>query len=129
MERIAEITPNKGFLHSRIALLPESGGKTRTIAIGDYWSQAILQPLHNSLMGCLSKLETDGTWNQDLQSERIKRLAGNHSISFDLTSATDRFPLEIQRLLISELFGEDLSVAWSNLMTDRVFSYKEHHVR
>lgn len=129
MARIAQLTPDKGFLHSRIALLPESGGKTRTIAIGDYWSQAILKPLHNSLMGCLRKLETDGTWNQDFQSERIKRLANNHSISFDLTNATDRFPVEIQRLLISELFGEDLSVAWVGLMTDRTFSYKQHSVR
>lgn len=129
MKRIARLTPDNNYIHSKIAILAESGGKTRTIAIGDYWTQALLKPLHNSLMKCLRRMETDGTWDQDFQSERIRKLATSESISYDLTSATDRFPVEIQRLLISRLFGENLSLAWKGLMTDREFTYKNEKVR
>jgi hypothetical protein len=45
----------------KLAFLPEPGGKTRIIAIGDYWSQHILRKPHNIIMGLLKKLETDGT--------------------------------------------------------------------
>jgi len=31
----------------RLAFLPEPGGKTRVIAIGDYYSQQVLKPLHD----------------------------------------------------------------------------------
>jgi len=34
---------------SKLAFLSEGGGKTRVIAIGDYWSQQVLKPLHKGL--------------------------------------------------------------------------------
>lgn len=46
---------------SRLAQLCEPGGKTRTIGIGDYFSQLVLRPLHDVLMEFLKDLRTDGT--------------------------------------------------------------------
>lgn len=45
----------------RLAFLPEPGGKTRVIAIGDYFSQQVLKPLHEHLMEILRGMKTDGT--------------------------------------------------------------------
>jgi hypothetical protein len=106
---------------SKIAFLSEGGMKTRTIAIGDFWTQNALRPLHDSLMGILRRLETDGTWNQDKQSERIKLLANEESTSFDLSSATDRFPIAIQRIVIEAFYGPDVARNWENLMINRDF--------
>jgi len=47
---------------------------------------------------------------------------------FDLKSATDRFPLEIQKEVLRPLLG-DLTDAWSSLMTERDFSYKDKKMR
>jgi hypothetical protein len=52
---------NKVPLASRLAHICEGGGKTRTIAIGDYFSQLTLKPIHDQLMEILRSLETDGT--------------------------------------------------------------------
>lgn len=126
---MASETPDKGYVHSRLALLQEGGGKTRTIAIGDYWSQNVLRPLHDCLMGVLKRLETDGTYDQDDQFERISRLASHESHSFDLTSATDRFPIKLQEIVLSCMFGEKLSTAWVAVMTQRDYHYQDKTVR
>jgi hypothetical protein len=80
-------------------------------------------------MGILRRLETDGTYAQDDQFERIARLATNESASFDLTSATDRFPVELQRVLLSHVLGEKVAQNWVNVLTQRSFHYKTHTVR
>lgn len=97
------------MIHSRIALLPEPGGKTRLIAIGDFWSQQILQPIHDYVMGILRNLETDGTHNQDKAAMRMAAEARECAFSFDLVSATDRFPISVQRVIVECLFGRAIS--------------------
>jgi hypothetical protein len=60
--RTYKVTPGKYIpTLGKIAQLSESGGKTRNIAIGDYFSQLVLRPLHEVLMKFLKGLETDGT--------------------------------------------------------------------
>jgi len=121
--------PNDKHILSRLALIPEPGGKTRLIAIGDYWTQNALKPLHNSLMGILRKLETDGTWDQEGQAQRVSRLATHDSKSFDLSSATDRFPASIQKVVIELFYSKEIAEAWYNLMINRDFHYKDTIVR
>lgn len=54
-------TPSSNYKSGKISLINEGGGKTRVIAIGDYWSQNLLQGLHDFIMKILRKMETDGT--------------------------------------------------------------------
>jgi len=49
------------FKLSKISFIAEGGGKTRVIAIGDFYTQNALKGLHNILMKILRRLETDGT--------------------------------------------------------------------
>jgi len=57
----------------------------------------------------LKKMVTDGTYSQETQATRVAKMTNEQSRSYDLSSATDRFPIEIQRWLISEIIGESAS--------------------
>lgn len=127
MTDIASDTPANNYLSGRISLLQQGGGKTRVIAIGDYWSQNLLRPIHDSIMNVLRRLETDGTWDQNQQVDRINMLAKSKAYSFDLSSATDRFPVKLQEILLSHVFSPELSEAWRTVMTQRPYSYKDKH--
>jgi hypothetical protein len=56
-------------------------------------------------MSFLRSMVTDGTWDQDQQVERLARLHTHEAHCLDLTSATDRFPVVLQRDVISAFFG------------------------
>jgi hypothetical protein len=129
MENMAKRTPPGKYVSGRISLLQEGGCKTRTIGIGDYWSQNILRPIHDSIMNCLRKLETDGTFDQNKQVERILRECKGKAYSFDLTSATDRFPVHLQEILLSHVYDQRISKLWRNVLTQRDFHIKNERVR
>jgi len=129
MEHWAQ-TPVDNPLSGRISLLKQRGGKTRVIAIGDYWSQNLLRGIHDKVMGILRKMVTDGTFNQDDQVGRIRRESrGKMPFSYDLSSATDRFPVIFQQILLSEVFSPELSDAWRAVLTQREYTYRDERVR
>jgi len=80
-------------------------------------------------MNMLRKLPTDGTYDQGAQANRIKSRAGNEAESIDLSSATDRFPRVLQKILLKVLVSEEFSEHWESLMTNRDFSFDNRHVR
>lgn len=129
-----EVRSKKVGYTSRLSLLQDKGGKTRNIAIGDYFTQISMKPLHNIIFKILRRFSTDGTHNQDrqcksvyralLSNERSPRTLGivkgylpdveieNKFYSIDMKSCTERFPVEIQRLCLvyTGLLTEELSV-------------------
>jgi len=112
-------------IHSRLGFSPEGGGKTRIFAIGDYWSQFSLRPIHDTLMGILRRLETDGTYDQEQAFARILRMSkGKETFCFDLSGASDRIPLQVQTIMMSELFSSEIAEVWSSVIADRAFSHK-----
>jgi hypothetical protein len=120
---------NESYATGRLALLQEAGGKTRVIAIGDYWSQNLLRSIHDHLMYILKGMVTDGTYNQEDQTKRLVRLSlGHETFCYDLSKATDRFPVEIQQLVMAGVFSKDISDAWREVLTSRKFRYKQHEV-
>lgn len=111
---------------SRLALLAEGGCKTRTIAIGDLFSQAVLKPIHQKVMDRLRSLEQDCTFDQGRAVSFLQRATQTGPVySFDLTSATDRFPVLLQEIVMRSLFGKKFATLWRKVMTDlRDFSLK-----
>lgn len=112
-------------IHSKLTQFPEKAGKTRTIAVVDYYSQRALDPLHRALMDLLSSLETDGTKSHMNVGLYIKELTNSKKFvqTFDLSSATDRFPREIQERLLLELCEDkDLATAWWSILANRTFT-------
>lgn len=69
-------------------------------AIGNY-GQRLLKPFHDFLMEVLRKIPMGGTFNQVAP---LDRLAGfSKGFSYDLKSATDRWPLQLQVDLVERV--------------------------
>jgi len=91
----------------RLVGIPDLEGKTRVIAILDYWSQAALRPVHLFLFEVLRTIRQDMTFSQGSFVDRVKEWGPNVTLySVDLTAATDRFPVDVISLVLEGHFGE-----------------------
>jgi len=112
--------------HSRINYVAEGGGKTRIFAIGDYWSQMSLKGIHNYLMEVLRSLKTDATHDQNKGFKRVlDKSNGKQAYSYDLSGASDRIPLTLQKIVLKHAFPNDISESWSTVIADRKFQTPE----
>jgi hypothetical protein len=77
-------------------------------------------------MGYLKQLTTDGTYNQGQIVLKLKQAIrdGKPIYCYDLSSATDRFPVFLQRDLLSPIIGSRRALVWAELLTKRGFSFK-----
>jgi len=116
---------NADPIHSKLHVIFEKGNKARIIAIGDYWTQEALNPLHQSIASILKNLVNDGTFSQDRIIEEVRRLTGikgMHLHSLDLTAATDRLPVDLQAKILDNLTGiPNFGNSWRSVVTDRTF--------
>ncbi|KAF5957206.1 hypothetical protein HYC85_004431 [Camellia sinensis] len=93
----------------RLGQTCEDGAKRQIFAIGNYVNQMLLKPVHDWAMEVLSTLSTDDTFNQ---TKPLDRLVGKSTLfSFDLKSATDRWPLVILFEMICFLFDRSFASA------------------
>jgi len=107
-----------GKLHS----FDEWGGKVRTVAIVDYWTQLILTPLHETIFHFLRLIPADGTFDQDSLAERIRQYTGMENLelySYDLTAATDRLPMALQERVLGILLGLSAAQSWKQILVGR----------
>ena len=87
----------------KLGMVIEGAGKRRLFAIGNHIKQRLCYPYHKWLMQILRRLPTDGTFDQ---TRPLDRLVGcSAAYSFDLKSATDRWPLPVMFALVSLLLG------------------------
>jgi hypothetical protein len=126
MENMAGTVDGKNqWITGRLGFIPEAGGKTRVFAIADYWTQAALKVLQISLYNTLMSISTDATANQNKGFQSlIKEANGKCTYCFDLTSASDRIPAEMQKYRLELMGGKELGDAWHSVMTDRTFLVK-----
>lgn len=119
-----------------LANVPDHGFKTRTVAIVDFWSQLILEPLR-SLVQSMIEIEfgkTDFRKDQDLgvaqmedlieqclrgdvieyDGETIK-LDIKYLKSYDISSWTERFHRDLQKIVMRNLTSPRLAEAWAQL--------------
>lgn len=71
VERVKTIFPSEPGILRRIAALPDLEGKVRPIALGDYWSQSVLRPLHLWTFSVLKTIPQDVTFHQDAFVEKV----------------------------------------------------------
>jgi len=79
----------------KITGIPDLEGKTRVIAILDYWSQDVLAPLHHLLFRILRRIPQDMTFTQGSFKDHVSQWGRVKLFSIDLSSATDRFPIDL----------------------------------
>jgi hypothetical protein len=108
----------------RLSVIRDKEGKNREIAIMDYYSQQALRPLHNYLFKLLSRIPQDCTFDHGRGILELKPTLGSSFHSIDLSSATDRFPIELQQHLLTAMFGKEYSENWATIMVGFPFEYQ-----
>jgi len=117
----------------QLSFKEEAAGKVRVFAMVDVWTQSILKPLHDALFRVFRFIPNDSTHNQDAGFKRAQLKAIEHSCAYcyDLSSATDRLPIQLQAAVLDSLWGinpietpsfaTSFGQAWVNLLTKREY--------
>nr|WAY16590.1 putative RNA-dependent RNA polymerase [Rhizoctonia solani mitovirus 113] len=100
----------------------EAAGKVRLFAMVDAWTQWALYPLHELIFKLLESVPMDGTFDQTAPLKHVRPISGFWSL--DLSAATDRLPLSIQKSLIGAIIGRESAAAWANLLTGRTYALR-----
>jgi hypothetical protein len=107
-------------------------GKVRLFAIVDYWTQCLMQPVHDWAFDILRGIPQDGTFDQLKPLKRLvnrmERSGIRRSWSYDLSAATDRFPLWVQRSLLSGIFSDRFGTLWARLLAGRKYAHRSKGV-
>lgn len=116
----------------RLSLKQEAAGKVRVFAIADSITQSAMKPLHDFIFSLLKTFPTDGTFDQNAPISRLIQLKRDGIISkselfysYDLSAATDRLPISLQKDILSQWFGTKFSTLWSNLLINRSWHLKD----
>jgi len=114
----------------KLGIVLDQAGKARIIAICSYWLQLVLKPLHNALFSRLRLIVTDGTFDQHAPLDRLVKLYdGKHKFScFDLSAATDRLPIRVQRDILNIAVYKGFGDLWASLL-DISWLYKGNYVK
>lgn len=121
----------KGTRFRKVSAIPAPEGKTREIAILDYWSQTSLLGLHRYLFKQLQKIPQDCTFAQGSFQQKLTKFKDNGHLyySVDLTTATDRFPISLIWLLLRARFGESYVNSWRTIMVGFPFDTPKGSIR
>lgn len=107
----------------RLSIKEEPAGKARVFAITDLITQSTLKPLHDLIFSFIKKIPSDGTFNQSRPLyyllEKMRGVDGVKFYSYDLSAATDRLPLNLQKDVLSLIVGPRIASLWASLLGDR----------
>jgi len=113
-----------GMTHTytgKLGLKQEAAGKMRVFAMVDPWTQWVMRPFHKGIFSILNRIPMDGTFDQ---LRPLKRVRPNQPyFSMDLSSATDRLPIDLQTDLFRVIFNltPKEASAWKSLLVDRPY--------
>jgi len=98
----------------KLGLKYEAAGKIRVFAMVDAWTQWMMGPVHGMIFSILEKIPQDGTFNQTLPVEKLIEKfkdpkKGLSVYSIDLSAATDRLPIHLQKVVLQEIANVTLT--------------------
>jgi hypothetical protein len=114
----------------KLGFKPEPAGKVRVFAMVDPWTQWLFDRLHKAIFGLLGRIPQDGTFDQERPIRNLftwkeaneKKFSKPISLySFDLSAATDRLPIVLQKVLLSPFLTSWGAELWSCLMVGRKY--------
>ncbi|QDB74992.1 MAG: RNA-dependent RNA polymerase [Neofusicoccum parvum mitovirus 1] len=122
------IVPN--IVIAKLSVVHDQSGKARIVGITNWWIQVILEPLHQGIMNILKRIPMDGTFDQvaPLKLLMSKVAPGQKFYSFDLSSATDRLPVQLQRDILNCLVP-NLGTLWMDLLGSLKWRWKSLNKR
>lgn len=109
-----------GSTFRKVTGIQSQEGKTRAVAILDYWSQTALRGLHQFLFRWLRRIPQDCTFDQGSFVHKLPD-NGEPFYSVDLTAATDRFPIDLIESVLLGRFPTSYVAAWRDIMVGYPF--------
>lgn len=109
VEKVATTGTQDATRLGKISLVPDSLNKHRLVAMVDYWTNLLLSPLEEITRDILRVRfsRTDFLRNHGLGAMKALQNKGP-SWSLDLKAFTDRFPVELQQLVVERVLGRNL---------------------
>lgn len=127
---------NPGYILGKLSEKEEAAGKIRVFGITDSITQSVMAPLSDYIFDILRKIPADGTFNQDGPLKRLvyhtnmsKEIVNPTFYSFDLSAATDRLPIDLQKDVLSVIFGDTFAEHWRDILVDRDWYHKGNPLR
>jgi hypothetical protein len=103
----------------KLSFVKDPEAKLRIIAISDYYTQLFLKPIHDDVLSLLKKFKCDRTFTQNPFHNWEND--GEAFYSLDLSSATDRFPINLQERLLGNIYDKDVAQNWRYILSNRKF--------
>jgi hypothetical protein len=102
-----------------ITTVKDKGNKCRLVAISDFWTQILLEPImldcqqyiNSSFKTCYSKDHAKGF-------NMLKKYIRPGIKSYDVSSWTDAFPASLQKVFVRARYGPDIADAWFDLVVN-----------
>jgi hypothetical protein len=112
-----------------VAFIQEGGCKARVVAVPNAWIQWLMEPLHAALDRLVQELPESTVHDQNngayFMQEHISK--GSKLWCFDLSSATDRFPIELQLAVLEGLGLEAYARAFKDIANAKWEYYNSFH--
>lgn len=126
----SELTPKElqkiisNTLLFKITAVPDSGNKSRTIAIGNFWIQKLLEPIVHNIRAVTKQLhpETCAVMDQTRGFLNLKEHLRDGIKCYDATAWTDTFHADWQSAVLKPILGDEISALWFKLVCRAEFS-------
>jgi len=128
---MTSVTCFSNLFIGRLSIVYDQAGKARVVAITNWWIQCLFHPLHKSIFKGLKDINNvDGTFDQNGCLEKfISRISTNQVIySYDLSAATDRLPIELQKDILSHI-NSDISNLWKDILSNIEWYYEGQFIK
>lgn len=109
----------------KLGIVEDPELKARVIGIFDHFSQAVLELISKQVFDMLKTIPSDRTFTQNPLFNHSGCTKNDSKYwSMDLSSATDRFPIEFQLQVLKALGLDDTQcAAWKHLMVGLPFMH------
>lgn len=102
----------------KLVAIPDTGNKSRTVAICDVWTQMVLEPFEDYLKNeMLKEFPSSSAYLSHaggFEKLKLNCLEKEH-LTIDASDWTDNFPSHIQYLTVKKRLGEDYAASWQAL--------------
>jgi len=99
-------------------------------AMTDAFTQWVLFPLHEAILRTVSLWSQDGTFDQVAPVRALLRRKDVKGLwSFDLSAATDRLPVQFQKIVLGPVLGLHGAESWGDILTKRDYYLKGRPVQ
>lgn len=101
-----------------ITTIADKGNKCRIVAISDYWTQVLLEPIMQDVQRYTQERFGKVSYSTNHQQgfENLKKFIRPGVKSYDISSWTDAFPSSLQRLFMKARYGNIVADAWFSLV-------------